>query len=509
MKSNLDRRRWITVSAAGAMAIPHVWGQTVLGQSTDQTLRVCIAGAGGRGGEHIRGMHKDPRTRIAAVVDTDDAAANRRADQIAKLQGTRPAVYRDVRDPLDDDSIDIVTIATPNHWHALMAIWAMRAGKHVYVEKPISHNVDEGRALVATAAATGRVFQTGTQCRSSRAVRDAVAAVAAGAIGDCRLARGLCYKRRRSIGPLGRYPVPENIDYALWSGPAPITDPPLTRPRFHYDWHWQRHYGNGDLGNQGPHQTDIARWGLGLDRHPASILSYGGRLGYDAETGNPDFVDAGDTANTEVSIYDYGDKQIVFETRGLDVTDSAGDEVDAFFGKQPGNKIGVIFYGEDGYIVQTEFWQAKQFDRNWNLVRTWDCDNIGDAHFSNFLDAVVAGDPTMVHADAMTGHLSAGMSHLGNVSYYLGESNRVPVAEIRSALDSLPRTQFADNHTATLAATVAHLRINGVDLDRTPMSLGPLLTFDPAAERFPDNEAANAKLTREYQPGFEVEMPTV
>jgi len=316
-----------------------------------------------------------------------------------------------------------------------------------------------------------------------------------------KFARGLCYKRRKSIGALGDYTIPDNVDFNLWSGPATYTDPKLTRQRFHYDWHWQRHYGNGDLGNQGPHQTDIARWGLGLNRHPESVISYGGRLGYPAERKDENYVDAGDTANTEVSIYDYGDKCIVFETRGLDVSESAGKEVEGMFGKGRGNKIGVIFYGTDGYVAQTRYDLCKVFDKDMNQVKEFKVSNVGDAHFANFIDACVSRDYDSLNADAMTGHLSAGVSHLGNISYYLGENNPAAVGDIREALGAI---KSLDNNAETLQRTVEHLEKSNVDLAKTPLSLGPLLKFDNATERFTNSEAANRMLTRDYRSGFEV-----
>jgi len=383
----------------------------------------------------------------------------------------------------------------------LATIWAMEAGKDVYVEKPISHNIHEGRALVNAAERYGRMFQTGTQCRSSAACRDAMQFIADGGIGDVIFARGLCYKRRKSIGPKGNYEIPPNVNFDLWSGPATFTDPKLTRQRFHYDWHWQRHYGNGDLGNQGPHQTDIARWGLGVDRHPEKIISYGGRLGYDVERKDPNYVDAGDTANTEVSIYDYGDKCIVFETRGLDVSASLGKEVATFFGDGPGNKIGVIFYGTDGYVAQTRYDLCRVFDKEMNLTREFKTSNVGDAHFSNFIDACISRDYGSLNADAMTGHLSAGVSHLGNISYYLGEENKASVDEIAEVVS---KVKSLDDNVATLERTVQHLRANRVDLAKTPLSLGPQLEFDNETERFTNNDQANEMLTREYRKGFEV-----
>lgn len=496
--SKLNRRQFTAASAA-ALAAASL--RTSQAQSPNEKLGVCIAGVNSRGGEHIRGFNKDSRTEIRAIVDIDEKVGQSRADKIADLQGSRPEVFKDVRRALDMKGIDILTCATPNHWHALMGVWAMQAGKDVYIEKPISHNIHEGRALVEAAKKYGRMFQTGTQSRSSSACQEAVKFIADGGIGDVKFARGLCYKRRKSIGAKGDYEIPGHVDFNLWSGPATYTDPKLTRAKFHYDWHWQRHYGNGDLGNQGPHQTDIARWGLGLDRHPDSVISYGGRLGYQAERKDPKYVDAGDTANTEVSIYDYGDKCIVFETRGLDVSQSAGPEVDAMFGKGRGNKIGVIFYGTKGYVAQTRYDYCRVFDKDMKLTYEFKTSGVGDAHFKNFIDACVSRDYSSLNADAMCGHLSAAVSHLGNISYYLGEQNRAKPSEIAEAISGI---KSLDDNALTLERTVSHLESNGVDLGTTPLALGPMLKFDDKSEKFTNNDKANEMLSREYRSGFEV-----
>lgn len=503
--TKLTRRQFSFATAAGIAAgtLPKrsMAQSDEAKQSPNEKMGVCIAGVNSRGNEHIRGFNKDPRTEIRAIVEVDESVGQQRANAIKRLQGKAPEVFKDIREALDADGIDILTCATPNHWHALMGVWAMQAGKDVYIEKPISHNIHEGRALVEAAKKYGRMFQTGTQCRSSAACIDMVKFLADGGIGEVKFARGLCYKRRKSIGPLGDYSLPEKVNFDLWSGPATLTDPKLTRQRFHYDWHWQRHYGNGDLGNQGPHQTDVARWGLGLDRHPDSIISYGGRLGYQAERKDDSYVDAGDTANTEVSIYDYGDKCIVFETRGLDVTESAGKEVDVMFGKGKGNKIGVIFYGSEGYVAQTRYDYCRVFDKDMNLTKEFKTKDVGDAHFANFIDACVSRDYGSLNADAMTGHLSAGVSHLGNISYYLGEKNVTSVDELKSVVSGI---KSLDDNVVTLERTISHLVSNGVDLKKTPIALGPHLKFDAETERFVGNEDANAMLTREYRKGFEV-----
>jgi predicted dehydrogenase len=243
---------------------------------------------------------------------------------------------------------------------------------------------------VAAAKKYRRICQVGTQCRSNRALQDAMKFLAEGGIGQVNFARGLCYKRRGSIGPLGGYPIPEEADFNLWSGPAPYTTPKLTRPRFHYDWHWQRLYGNGDSGNQGPHQTDIARWGLGINRHPNSVITYGGRLGYQAERKDPNYVDAGDTANTEIAIYDYGDKCMVFETRGLSVDNAADIRINTMFDSTRGNKIGVIFYGTEGYLVQESYTHCVVFDLKGQIVKEF---NGGGDHYDNFIRAVRSRKP--------------------------------------------------------------------------------------------------------------------
>ncbi|MEO8269111.1 MAG: gfo/Idh/MocA family oxidoreductase, partial [Aureliella sp.] len=275
------------------------------------------------------------------------------------------------------------------------------------------------------------------------------------------------------------------------------TDPKVTRgQKFHYDWHWQRLYGNGDLGNQGPHQTDIARWGLGIDSHPISVISYGGRLGYQAERNDPSYVDAGDTANTEVSIYDYGDKCIVFETRGLSVDNSDDEELNRLFDKTAGNKVGVVFYGSQGYVVQREYDHCVAFDNDLNVIKEFH--GSGD-HFGNFVAACRSRDRKSLNADVRDGHLSAAISHLGNISYYLGEKNHVSPEELRTALKGI---KSLDDNSTTLDRTLAHLKKNGVDLDKYPVSLGPHLKFDPEREVFPDSEAATAMVTREYRAEF-------
>ena len=494
--TQISRRRFFEDSLLATAAAASVTGMVplmqprpALGQvSANDKLGVMIVGCGDRGGSHISGFLSDPRTTILYLCDPDPARiSDKRIDDIAEKQGgIKPKVVKDMREALSDSNLDLVSCATTNHWHALTGIWAMQAGKHCYIEKPLCHNIHEGKALVAASKKYNRVVQTGTQCRSIKTNIDAVEFTRAGGIGEIKFARGLCYKRRAAIGPLGEYPVPETVDYDLWSGPAAML--PVTRPRFHYDWHWQRLYGNGDMGNQGPHQTDISRWHLGIERFPNSVITYGGRLGYQAEKNDDNYVDAGNTANTEVSIFDYGDKCIVFETRGLETPDLQGA------------KVGVIVYGSEGYLVQKEYNYSVAFDLKGNIIKEFR--GGGDqTHYTNFIDAAVKGDPNAVTASARCGALSAGLSHLGNISYYLGEANKVSAAELRKQLVNV---KSLDDNEKTLDRTLEHLVANGVDLAKTPLSLGPMLKFDPEKEVFTDNTEANKMLTREYREPYVV-----
>ena len=491
----IHRRRFLktgTVAGASLIAMPYVG--KVLG--ANETLGAAVIGVGGRGKSHLDAFIRDNRTEVRAVVEVDQKIGDYTCNRIEEKQGKRPALVKDMRLAFDSPDIDIMSTATPNHWHALAGVWAMQAGKDAYIEKPISHNVAEGSALVAAAKKYRRMCQVGTQCRSNPAIIDAMKFLSEGGIGEVNFARGLCYKRRRSIGSLGDYPIPENVDFNLWSGPATYTVPRLTRQRFHYDWHWQRHYGNGDLGNQGPHQTDIARWGLGIDTHPTEIISYGGRLGYQAERQDPNYADAGDTANTEVSIYHYGKKCMVFETRGLDIANSDDEEINRLFNQSRGNKIGVIFYGADGYLVQRSYTHCIAYDRDYKVIKEF---KGGGDHFGNFIEACVSRDASKLNSDAWEGHLSAAVSHLGNISYYLGEQNRVSVAQ---AAETLAGVESRDDNHATLNRTVQHLKRNGVDLDKYPLAMGPHLKFDPQKEVFPDHPDATASVTRTYRDGF-------
>ncbi|CAL1124836.1 unnamed protein product [Cladocopium goreaui] len=438
--------------------------------SPNEKYSVAIIGTNGRGQSHIGSVLGKENCEITYLCDPDSNVGQRRTEYVAEKQGKAPNFVQDMRRVFEDDSVDIVTIATQNHWHALAAIWAMQAGKDVYVEKPVSHNVSEGRRMVQVARKEGRICQTGTQIRSNRGTQEAIDFIHSGGIGDVKVARGTCYKRRNSIGHASQRDVPSGVDYNLWLGPAP--ERPFTKNRFHYNWHWHWDYGNGDLGNQGIHQMDVARWGLGLDNLGKSVTAYGGRFGYE---------DDGETPNTMVSMHDYGDKMLIFEVRGLK-TDSLR-----------GANVGNVFYGSDGYVVMTGYATGAAFDLDGKMIKQFDG---GGDHFGNFLDAVASRKHEDLNADIEEGHLSSALCHLGNNSFLLGEEMSTDAANERlgsneEVQDSF--TRFKD-----------HLANNSVDLSVEKLQLGPQLMIDTANEEFINNGDASAMLTRNYRKPFVV-----
>jgi predicted dehydrogenase len=433
-------------------------------------LNVAVIGVNGRGKNHLDAFAGNHNCVVTHICDVDSRVAASQVQRITKKQGVAPQYVQDLRRIMDDKSIHVVSIATPNHWHALAAIWAMQAGKDVYVEKPVSHNVSEGRRIVEVARRTNKLCQTGTQSRSSIAIAQAMEFLKSGQIGKLKVARGLCYKLRPSIGH-GQGEIPKTVDYDLWCGPAP--NRPLNRLRLHYDWHWQWDYGNGDLGNQGIHQMDIARRGIGRNEMPRSVMSLGGRFGY---------VDDGETANTQICVFDYGDAELIFEVRGL--------QTDAYRTA----KVGNVFHCADGYIVISDrYGAAIAYGNNGDVIRRF---NGSNDHFLNFITAVRSRRREDLKADILEGHLSSALCHLGNISYRMGR----PTAFNASS------HAFGDDRDAaeTLGRMEQHLRDNRIPLEKTTYLLGPKLMIDNKTESFGNNTEANRYLTREYRKGFVV-----
>ena len=476
--AEVSRRRFLEDSlfAAAALAASSCAGRSGASgphgkrAAASDRLRVAIVGVNGRGMSHVRAFAGRRDTQVVAVCDVDERASAKARRAVFWRSGRSPVHHRDLRRLLEDRSIDAISIAMPNHWHALATAWAVQAGKDVYLEKPVSHNLAEGRLLVDLARKHGRIVQTGSQSRSNPGMRQFIEHVRSGRLGKVTLARGLCYKRRDSIGK-HRSPVrpDSDLDYDLWLGPAAARRD-VPRNKLHYDWHWQWDYGNGDIGNQGVHEMDKARWGLGKTALPARVVSLGGRYGYD---------DDGQTPNTQVALFDYGDSQLVFEVRGL-----PSDGLHRV-------KIGNIFHGSEGYAVSTNYTSGTIFDRRGRQLAHYDGE--GD-HFGNFVDAVRSRRHGDLTADIEDGHQSAALCHLANISYRLGAAQ--PWGSLRPTVSALAEA---------VERTRAHLADNEVPLDRTSVQVGRELTVDPAGETLTgaDPEAL-ALLSRQYRAGFQM-----
>jgi predicted dehydrogenase len=469
------RRDFLKTTVLGTAGV--ALGATARGQARvpGANDRVVVASIGirGQGNALKRGFARLSGVEIKTLCDVDENLFASRANdpRLADVPTFHPRYEKDLRRVFDDKDVDAVVIATPNHWHALATIWAVQAGKHVFVEKPCSHNVSEGRRMVEAARKYNKIVQVGTMNRSRPAVRDAIKFLHEGGLGKVYLARGLCFKPRPSIGRYPDGPLPQGeryrlnveskeyepawdaaylakVDYDLWLGPAPAR--PFNRNRFHYNWHWQWDTGNGDTGNQGPHQFDIARWGLGIGTHPLRISSSGGLY----ETGET----SQETPNVQTALFEYEDGRVLeFATRGT-ATNAEG-----------GQRIGNLFYGTKGWLFidgDGRDWQSylgrseekgpgsggSASSRGESGSDPLTPTSIESPHYRNFIDAVRAGDHKKLNCDIEEGHISSALPHLANIAYRVGRS----------------------------------------------------LRFDGKTETFPGEADANRLLTREYRTGFKV-----
>ncbi len=411
-----NRRDFLKSSAAAAAAGTLGFNIRTSAGSPNDTIRVAVVGVRGQGNSHIREYLRMPNVEIAAICDIDESERKKRCGEIEKASGKKPQEYVDIRKLLDDKSINAISIATPNHWHSLMGIWACQAGKDVYVEKPCSHSYWEGKQLVAAARKYNRIVQHGTNSRSTVALREARQKLKEGVIGDVYMARGLCFKWRDTIGKKPDGPVPAGVDYDLWTGPAQKR--PFNPNRFHYNWHWNWDYGNGDIGNQGIHEMDICRWGLGVTL-PNKVFSMGGHFMFDDDQVTP---------NTQIANLEFNvngkKKIIVFEVRHWISNHEAGIGEGG-----DSNTIGNIFYGSEGYMAISGYNSYKTF-----LGRKQEpgpSRREGGSNWENFIKAVRSRKREDLNGEIEEGHLSSALMHLSNISYRLGRSlDFDPVKEV-------------------------------------------------------------------------------
>lgn len=404
------------VAGAGGVVVSHLAAKKAM--AANDKLRIAVIGTNGRGKDHIQGIMQQPDAEVVTLCDVDLKVGNARAEAFEKKYGKKPQVVQDMRRVFDDKNIDAVTIATPNHWHSLAAIWACQAGKDVYVEKPGSHNIYEGRKLVEAAHKYKRIVQHGVQLRSSTAVREAVAHLEKGVIGNVYMSRGLVFRWRPSIGKKGVEPVPEGLDYEMWTGPA--EKEPFSRRIVHYNWHWTWNYGNGDVGNQGIHETDLCMWGLGVKGFPSKITAMGGKFLFDDDKITPEVL---------TTLYHFPDekKLIQFEVRPW-CTNS-----------EDGASVGNIFYGSEGYMVikgydtyETYLGQKKEKGPSGKA---------GGDHYANWIKAIRSRKTEDQHGPVETAHLASGLAHLGNISYRLGR-----VLNFDPAKEKFVNDKEADTH---------------------------------------------------------------
>ncbi len=484
------RRNFIKSGSVGLIAgsalfsvSPRSWARVI---GANDIINVAVIGIRGRGGSHISSYAKMKNVRIKYVVDIDGNLFKRRQDQVEEIAGYRPKAEWDMRRVFDDKEVDVVSIATPNHWHALATVWAAQAGKHVYVEKPAFHEIWEGQQMVKASDRYNVLIQVGFQNRSFNTTTGAIRFIRDGKLGDIYMARGLCFKPRGDIGvyPDGpmkpgeqfklnaessHYEPPytkeylKKVHYDMWLGPAP--EKPFNRNRFHYNWHWFWDYGNGDTGNQGPHQFDIARWALGEEEMPVRVSSMGGLY---------KFKSMQETPNVQTSLFHYADGKILeFGTRGLytnpegllvpDLNLTADGKISEKNKAEP-VKIGTIIIGTEGWMQidsggnwQTFFGRKNEpgptsgeKDTSYNPMDL--SGGSGQGHFGNFIQAVRAGDRTKLHCDITTGYKSTVLPLLANISYRLGRE----------------------------------------------------IHIDPTTETFINDDEANKMLTRNYRKGYEV-----
>lgn len=434
---SVNRREFVTVAAGAVGAVSVLTGKS---KGANDAIRIGVVGFNGQGTSHIHEFSKLNGVEVVALCDVDKKVLDDRANKLEKDTGRKIKRFTDVREIVEDANIDAISTATPNHWHALVGYLAMRAGKDVYVEKPCSHNIFEGQQLIAAARKYQRIFHHGTQGRSSIEVQSAIDFLNKGGIGKVHTAKGLCYKWRPSIvgDPRGiklasGQSLASRLDWNLWQGPAKERE--FTSNFVHYNWHWFWDFGNGDIGNQGIHQMDIARWGLGKGL-PNKIQSMGGRYGY---------KDPGETPNTQVAIFDYGDAVLQFEVRGLPTHSESGVTV------------GNIWYGANGYLVLDNYrgWKAyfgskSEAGESGESYRKKHQFPRSGGHHANFVKAVRSRNPNDSNAPATEAHPSAALCHLANIAFRTGRT----------------------------------------------------LTFDPKTETFPGDEEANRHLTREYRTPF-------
>ena len=474
---SVSRREFIAAGAAAATTLGMASASRAFAADT-KDIRVAQIGFNGQGRGHIRNLGN----HIVALCDVDEKVLSAKADELKGKLGRKVDTYTDFRKLLEDKNIDAVSIATPNHTHAMITVAAAQAGKDVYVEKPASHNVWEGRQMIAASRKYDRVIQCGTQSRSSPSLKEAVAFVQSGQLGDIKYALGTCYKARKNIGKSSTpFKFPQWIHGDLWLGPASAE--PHYRPvknekgdyNPHYDWHWDFNTGNGDMGNQGIHQMDIARWFLGEDSLAPRVMSIGGRLGYE---------DAGNTPNTQIVYQAYEKAPLIFETRGLPRSKAGQKSWGGSMDRYRGSQIGVIVQCENGYVLVPSYTSATAYDNQGNVVKEW---SGGGNHHDNWLMAIASRDRSQLNAEIREGHLSSSLCHTGLISHQVGEKKTA--AEIAEAMN-MTEAQYQQAVDQLRGVELGVMR----ELDATDSQGEPLIALSIGDDERPDAQLERTEM---------------
>lgn len=480
--------------AGAALGLPKT-GFTAVTTTPNDAVRLAIigmgsttavGGVGGRGHQLIARLREIPEAKIVALCDVDSAHLDREA-QPFKDRGEKVTLYSDIRKVIDDKNVDAVVIALPNFWHALATVWACQARKDVYVEKPFSYNLWEGRQMVAAARKYNRMVQVGTQNRSSTLLRQIFADLhAGGQIGPIRYAHALVYRARDGIGTItGPTTPPATLNYDMWCGPAPKG--PLMRKQLHYEWHWFWDTGNGEIGNNGVHIMDLCRWAMGQNQLPPRAMSIAGRFAVN---------DCAETPNTHIALLDYQPAPLICEVRNV----RAGTSPDAI-GKFRGQSRGLVIDCEGGYFAGDASGGAL-YDKEGKKIKDIEDDGSSKQlevlHLSHFLTAVRSRKTSDLAAEALQGHLSAACCHLPNISHRLGK--QMSPEAIKATIQGNRELSNAFERCSQ------YLRENGVDLGSTPATLGPWVAYDTKQEKFAGDLAdrANALAQREYRKPYVV-----
>jgi predicted dehydrogenase len=478
--SRITRRQFIQTSSAAAGASLFLSGTKASGNAAgaNERIRIAVAGLNGRGQSHVGAWLEQPNVELAYIIDPDERVLRRALKGLeVKTEGkVKPKAVKDVREVLEDKDLDAISIATPNHWHSLMTIWAAQAGKHVYVEKPLSHDIAEGRVAVEAQKKYGVVIQHGTQRRSDPRIAGLSKAIRDGKFGRLKISYGYCCKPRGGIGFKEVETPPDFLDWNLWRGPATIEE--FHRNYVHYNWHWFWKSGNGDLNNQGTHQLDVAHWAIDQDQtFPTRAMAIGGRFKWD---------DQGETPNTMFAMAEYPNgQQVFFNVRNVNYED---------YEHQVENE----YYFEDGgKIIRNKYYPAGSNEGE-DLAPI-----IGEVtpggNWGSFIRACRAGDPAMANGDALTAHYGCVLGHVMNNSYRLGK--KVPF--------NLKAGQFGDNKDASEHFAKLHEIMSkgvGIPEDGNFYTVGPMLTFDPETELFTGEyaEEANKLVKDPDRKGFEI-----